>query len=56
MFSVQIVNQRIIFLEIETEFNENFSEFIFADTLESRIIGGVGIIGAGGGVGNCNNY
>ena len=25
-------------------------------TLESRIVGGVGIMGGGGGVGHCNNY
>ena len=34
-------------------------KFISLFTLESRIIGGVGIIkggGGGGGVGHCNNY
>ena len=49
--------------------NENYlkptliPKFIFmsvikqtTSTLESRIIGGVGIIGREGGVGHCNNY
>ena len=37
----------------------NFPKCFFKSTLESRIIGRVGIIGrgmGGGGVGHCNNY